>query len=154
MQYDELKEHIKQAMKAHDKVRLSILRQVHGEIKNIEVNERRDITEQDVDDMTKRVIKQTKETLEGSIKAGNNQERTDMLTAQVKMLEELLPQQLAGEQLSALIDAVLSETGATTKKEMGRAWVSSPSAPAATSTRPLPRRSCKASLPNEAPVSE
>ena len=34
MQYDELKEHIKQAMKAHDKVRLSILRQVHGEIKN------------------------------------------------------------------------------------------------------------------------
>ena len=95
MQYDELKEHIKQAMKAHDKVRLSILRQVHGEIKNIE-------------------------TLEGSIKAGNNQERTDTLTAQVKMLEELLPQQLAGEQLSALIDAVLSETGATTKKEMGR----------------------------------
>ena len=97
MQYDELKEHIKQAMKAHDKVRLSILRQVHGEVKDIEVNERREITEQDVDDMTKRVIKQTKETLEGSIKAGNNQERTDMLT-----------------------DVVLSETGATTKKEMGR----------------------------------
>ena len=110
MQYDELKEHIKQALKAHDKVRLSILRQVHGEVKDIEVNERREITEQDVDDMTKRVIKQTKETLEGSIKAGNNQERTDML----------LPQQLAGEQLSALIDTVLSETGATTKKEMGR----------------------------------
>ena len=120
MQYDELKEHIKQAMKAHDKVRLSILRQVHGEIKNIEVNARREITEQDVDDMTKRVIKQTKETLEGSIKAGNDQERTDTLSAQVKMLEELLPQQLAGEQLSALIDTVLSETGATTKKEMGR----------------------------------
>ena len=120
MQYDELKEHIKQAMKAHDKVRLSILRQVHGEFKDIEVNERREITEQDVDDMTKRVIKQTKETLEGSIKAGNDQERTDTLTAQVKMLEELLPQQLAGEQLSALIDVVLSETGATTKKEMGR----------------------------------
>ena len=120
MQYDELKEHIKQAMKAHDKGRLSILRQVHGEIKNIEVNERREITEQDVDDMTKRVIKQTKETLEGSIKAGNDQARTDTLSAQVKMLEGLLPQQLAGEQLSALIDTVLSETGATTKKEMGR----------------------------------
>lgn len=120
MQYDELKEHIKQAMKAHDKVRLSILRQVHGEIKNIEVNERREITEQDVNDMTKRVIKQTKETLEGSIKAGNNQERTDTLAAQVQMLEELLPQQLSGEQLSALIDTVLAETGATTKKEMGR----------------------------------
>ena len=38
MKYDELKDEIKAAMKAKDKPRLSILRQVHGEIKNIEVN--------------------------------------------------------------------------------------------------------------------
>ena len=120
MQYDELKEHIKQAMKAHDKVRLSILRQVHGEIKNIEVNERRDITEQDVDDMTKRVIKQTKETLEGSIKAGNNQERTDTLTEQVEILESLLPEQLSGDALVALIEQTIAELGASSKKDMGR----------------------------------
>ncbi len=120
MQYDELKEAIKQAMKAKDKPRLSILRQVHGEIKNIEVNERRDITEQDVNDMLKRVIKQTKETLEGSIKAANNQERTDTLTEQVSILEGLLPKQISGEELSQLIDTVLAEIGATTKKEMGR----------------------------------
>ena len=120
MQYDELKEAIKQAMKAKDKPRLSILRQVHGEIKNIEVNERRDITEQDVNDMLKRVIKQTKETLEGSIKAANNQERTDTLTEQVSILEGLLPKQISGEELSQLINTVLAEIGATTKKEMGR----------------------------------
>ena len=80
MKYDELKDEIKAAMKAKDKVRLSILRQVHGEIKNIEVNERRDIEDADVDAMLKRLIKQTRETLDGSIKAGNDQERTDMLT--------------------------------------------------------------------------
>ena len=120
MQYDELKEHIKQALKAHDKVRLSILRQVHGEVKDIEVNERREITEQDVDDMTKRVIKQTKETLEGSIKAGNNQERTDLLAAQVEILESYLPKQVSGDELIALIEKTLTETGATSKKEMGK----------------------------------
>lgn len=120
MRYDELKSLIKDAMKAHDKVRLSILRQVHGELKNIEVDERREVTKADVDAMLKRVIKQTKETLEGSIKAGNNQERTDMLAAQVEILEGLLPKQVSGDELMALIDAVLSETGASTKKEMGR----------------------------------
>ena len=120
MEYQQLQDEIKAAMKARDNHRRDILRQVHTELKGIEVNERREVTEADVDAMLKRVIKQTKETLDGSIKADNNQERTDTLTAQVKMLEELLPQQLAGEQLSALIDAVLSETGATTKKEMGR----------------------------------
>ena len=104
--------------------------------------------------MTKRVIKQTKETLEGSIKAGNNQERTDMLTAQVKMLGRAAAQQLAGEQLSALIDAVLSEIGATTKKEMGRVMGELTKRTGGTSTRPLPQRSCRASWPSEVPVSE
>lgn len=120
MNYQELRDEIKTAMKAKDKVRLAILRQVLGEIKNIEVNERREITDADVDAMLKRIIKQTKETLDGSIKAGNDQERTDTLAEQVKILEEYLPKQVSGEELSALIGEVLAETGATTKKEMGR----------------------------------
>ncbi|MFR1640196.1 MAG: GatB/YqeY domain-containing protein [Eggerthellaceae bacterium] len=107
-------------MKAKDKVRLSILRQVHGEIKNIEVNERRAIEDADVDAMLKRLIKQTKETLDGSIKANNDQERTDTLTEQVSILESYLPKQVSGDELSALIDEVLDETGASTKKDMGR----------------------------------
>ena len=120
MKYDELKDEIKAAMKAKDKVRLSIFRQVHGEIKNIEVNERRDIEDADVDAMLKRLIKQTRETLDGSIKAGNDQERTDMLTEQVTILESYLPKQVEGAELTALIDEVLAETGASTKKDMGR----------------------------------
>ena len=120
MKYDELKDEIKAAMKAKDKVRLSILRQVHGEIKNIEVNERRDIEDADVDAMLKRLIKQTRETLDGSIKAGNDQERTDMLTEQVTILESYLPKQVEGAELTALIDEVLDKTGASTKKDMGR----------------------------------
>ncbi|MEE0166334.1 MAG: GatB/YqeY domain-containing protein [Eggerthellaceae bacterium] len=108
------------AMKAHDNNRRDILRQVHTELKAIEVNERRNITEADVDAMLKRVIKQTKETLDGSIKAGNNQERTDTLTEQVAILEGYLPEQVEGEALMALIDEVVAETGATTKKDMGR----------------------------------
>lgn len=115
-----LQDEIKSAMKAHDNNRRDILRQVHTELKAIEVNERRDITEADVDAMLKRVIKQTKETLDGSIKAGNNQERTDTLTEQVAILEGYLPEQIEGEALMALIDEAVAETGATTKKDMGR----------------------------------
>ena len=120
MNYQELLDEIKAAMKAKDKDRLSILRQVHGEIKNIEVNERREITDVDVDTMLKRIIKQTKETLDGSIKAGNDQERTERLAHQVEILEGYLPKQVSGEELQALIDVVLSETGVSTKKDMGR----------------------------------
>lgn len=120
MKYEELKEEIKNAMKAHDKVRLSILRQVHGEIKNIEVNERRKITDADVDAMLKRLIKQTGETLEGSIKAGNNEERTETLRAQVAILEEYLPKQISGDELIALVEKTIAEVGAETKRDMGK----------------------------------
>ena len=120
MNYAELQDAIKQALKAHDKPRLLILRQVHGEVKNIEVNERREITEQDVNDMLKRVIKQTKETLEGSIKAGNNQERTDLLTEQVAILESCLPKQVSGDELIALVEETIAEIGAETKRDMGK----------------------------------
>ena len=84
------------------------------------MNERREVTEADVDAMLKRTIKQTKETLDGSIKAGNNQERTDTLTEQVAILEEYLPRQVEGNELAALIEVVLADTGASTKKDMGR----------------------------------
>ena len=120
MEYQQLQDEIKAAMKARDNHRRDILRQVHTELKGIEVNERREVTEADVDAMLKRVIKQTKETLDGSIKAGNDQERTDTLTAQVAILESYLPKQVSGDELAALIDEVLTETGASSKKDMGR----------------------------------
>ena len=120
MTNEELHEQMVAAMKAKDKVRLSIVRQVMGEVKNLEVNERRDATEEDVNAMIKRLIKQTNETLEMSIKAANNQERTDTLTEQVSILESLLPAQLSGDALVALIEPTIAELGATTKKDMGR----------------------------------
>ena len=109
MTNEELQKEMIAAMKAKDKVRLSIIRQVKAEVKNIEVNERRDVTEEDVNSMIKRLIKQTSETLEMSIKAGTDQERTDNLTEQV-----------SGEELEALIEQVIAELGATSKKQMGQ----------------------------------
>ena len=119
MQYTELDEEIKNAMRAKDALRRDILRMVKTEIKSIEVNERREITEADVDAMLKRVIKQSKETLE-DYKKGTNQERVDKLSAQITILEEYLPQQLSGDALIALIDEKIAELGASSKKDMGK----------------------------------
>lgn len=120
MTNEELREQMVAAMKAKEKTRLSIIRQVMAEVKNIEVNERRDATEEDVNGMIKRLIKQTTETLEMSRQAGNNQERTDTLAEQVEILESLLPEQVSGDALAALVDQVIAEVGATSRKDMGR----------------------------------
>lgn len=120
MQKVELEELIKDAMRARDKVKLSILRQVKEELKKIEVDERRDVTEQDVDAALKKLLKITNETLDGSIKAGTNQERTDNLKKQVEILESIMPKQVEGAELEALIATVLEEGGYSTKRDMGK----------------------------------
>ena len=120
MQKSEILELIKDAMRAKDKPRLSILRQVNEEFKKIEVDERREVTEADVTACVKKLIKMTSKTLEYSRKAGTDPERTAMLETQVKVLEELLPAQLSGDALAALIDEICAAGGYTSKKEMGK----------------------------------
>lgn len=120
MQKAEVLELIKDAMRAKDKARLSILRQVNEEFKKIEIDQRREVTEADVTACVKKLIKMTSETLEFSRKAGTDPDRTEMLAGQVKALEDLLPAQLSGAELEALIDQILAEGGYTSKKDMGK----------------------------------
>lgn len=121
MTYEELHAEMVAAMKAKDKVRLGVTRLVLGELKNAASRGgAHDITAEEVVSQIKRTLKQTNETLEMSERAGNNPERTENLREQVAVLEGLLPQQVSGEELSALIEKTIAELGAASKKDMGR----------------------------------
>lgn len=121
MTYEELHAQMVAAMKAKDKVRLGVTRLVLGELKNTATRgAAHDITEEEVTAQIKRTLKQTNETLEMSIKAANNEERTENLREQVAVLESLLPAQVEGDELVALIEQVIAEVGAESKKDMGR----------------------------------
>jgi len=120
MNVKELREQMTDALKAHDQVRLNIVRQVLGEVQNLKVEEKREPNDADVTAMIKRTIKQTNETLESSIKANNNQQRTDDLARQVKILQDMLPEQLTGDALNDLVQRTIADLGATSKKDMGK----------------------------------
>ncbi len=122
MKKEELLEQIKAAMKAHDKVRLSILRQVNQAVKQIEVDERRDVTEADMTAVVKKLQKVTVEELDGLRKAGAeaHADRIAELETQAQVLEGLLPAQLEGAALEAKADELIAELGATSKRDMGK----------------------------------
>ena len=121
MDYAELKEEMKNAMKAKDKDRLAIIRQVKGDVDATVKDEGRDeVTEQDVTASLKRTLKQARETHEASVKAGTDEERTQRLAAQIEILEGMLPAQLGGEQLEALVAQTIEQTGATSLRDMGK----------------------------------
>ena len=121
MTYEELHAEMVAAMKAKDKVRLGVTRLVLGELKNAASRGgAHEISEEEPTAQIKRTLKQTNETLEMSEKAGNNPERTENLREQVAVLESLLPKQVSGDELVSLVEQVITELGATSKKDMGR----------------------------------
>ena len=120
MDGESLLSEIKNAMRAHDKQRVSVLRLVKSEIDALEKESRRDAAEAEVVSALKKVLKQTAETLEGSIKAGTDEARTASLREKVGILEGYLPAQVTGEELAAIVDRILAEEGVSDKREMGR----------------------------------
>lgn len=116
-----LNDEITKALKAHDKPRLSILRLVKCEIDTKEKAEKRELVDEEVVAALKKVLKQTGETLEGSIRAGTNEARTALLREQVDILSGYLPQQVSGDALIALVERVLAENRIAEKRDMGRA---------------------------------
>lgn len=121
MTYEELHAEMVAAMKAKDKVRLGVTRLVLGELKNAASRGgAHEISEEETTAQINRTLKQTNETLEMSEKAGNNPERTENLREQVAVLESLLPKQVSGDELVSLVEQVIAELGATSKKDMGR----------------------------------
>ena len=122
MKKEELLEQIKLAMKARDKVRVSILRQVNQAVKQVEVDERRDATEADLTKAVKKLQKVTAEELDGLRKAGaeSHAERIQELSTQADVLSQLLPRQLEGADLEQLADSLIAQLGATSKRDMGK----------------------------------
>ncbi|MCH3942631.1 MAG: GatB/YqeY domain-containing protein [Atopobiaceae bacterium] len=122
MEKAELLDQIKKAMKAQDKTRLSILRQVNQAVKQVEVDERRDATEADLTAAIKKLQKVMDEELDGLRKVGAeaHAERIGELSSQAEVLHDLLPAQLSGAELEDQADEVITRLGAETKRDMGK----------------------------------
>ncbi len=122
MDKKELLNDIKTAMKEQDKPKLSILRQVNQAIKQIEVDEKREVGEADIVAIIKKLQKITTEEIDSIEKSQSqgHQERLESLKRQVQILKSLLPEQLNGEKLEELCQKGIDEVGATTRRDTGK----------------------------------
>ncbi len=115
----QISEATKTAMKARDKARVSVLRMVNAEFKRIEVDERRELSDDDVIAVLTRMQKQRLDSHTQFVDAG----RDDLATQEayeLELIREFLPEPLSAEELSALIDEAISSTGASAMGDMGK----------------------------------
>ncbi len=109
----------KDALKSGAKDKVSTLRMLNAALKNKQIDKRRPLTEEEVLETTRTLIKQRRDSIEQFTK-GNRQDLVDKETAEIAVLEVYLPKQLAREELEVMVRDAISQTGAQGAKDMGK----------------------------------
>ena len=119
--FDKINEDIKAAMKARDKVRLGTLRNIKKVFLEAKTAPGSDgeLSDDAALKIIQKLAKQGKETAE-TYTSNNRQDLADEELAQVKVLEEYLPKQLTESEIEAIVKEIISETNASSMKEMGK----------------------------------
>ena len=119
--FEQVSKDIREAMKAHDKVRLETLRNIKKFF--IEAKTAPGANDTLEDDAAMKILqklaKQGEESAEVYQKAGRIELANEEL-AQVNVIKEYLPQPLTEEEVRAQISDIIAQTGASTMKDMGK----------------------------------
>ena len=116
---DRLESDIKDAMRAKERERLTVLRMIKSAIKDREIATRADVDDEEITRILMSYAKKRHEALEGALKA----EREDLAEkerAELAIVQVYLPAALSDDELASLVDAVIAETDAGSMKDMGR----------------------------------
>lgn len=113
-----IQDDMKAAMRAQDKARLAAIRLLLAAIKQKEVDERIELCDADVLAVIDKMIKQRRESMAQFENAG----RTDLVDKEAQelgVLQSYLPAALSGAELDSIISTVITESGASSVKDMG-----------------------------------
>ena len=111
------------AMKAGDKASRNAISLIQSAIKNRDIEARTGKAPDDDDalvvEVLQKMVKQRRESID-MYKKGGREELAEAEAAEVAVIEEFLPRQMSDDEIGALIDGLVAETGAGSVKDMGR----------------------------------
>jgi len=116
---EKLSETIKTAMKAGEKDRLSYARNFHAAIRKKEIDDRIDLDDSGVQKIASTLAKQRQDSIE-QFKSGGREDLVQKEEAELAFLLSFLPAQLSDAELLKEIEDAISQTGATTAKDIGK----------------------------------
>jgi len=110
---------MKDAMRAKDKPRLGTIRLALADIKRIEVDERIDPDDTRITSILDKMVKQRRDSIQ-QFEAGGRSDLVAQEQLEIAVIQEFLPQALSEEELQAIIESALAESGATSMQDMGK----------------------------------
>ncbi|MFC4259069.1 GatB/YqeY domain-containing protein [Marinobacter lacisalsi] len=116
---EQLSNAVKEAMRNKDKLRLTTLRMAQAAVKQIEIDERRELDDDEVLKVLDKMLKQRRDAAAQYDDAGR-EELGDKERAEMVIIEEFMPAALTEDDLDALIRVTISSTDAQGMQDMGR----------------------------------
>lgn len=114
-----IKDAMKDAMRAKEKERLGVIRMIMSEFKRIEVDERIELDDPRVLAILDKMSKQRRDS-ETQYRDADRPELADIEAFELTVIADFLPTALTDDEISALIDAAVAETGAAGMQDMGK----------------------------------
>ena len=115
----QLNDSMKDAMKSGDEVRKRTVRMALAAVKQAEVDKRIELDDAAVMALLQKEVKNRREALEEAKKA-NRADLIEANEAEINILQSFLPQAMPAEELRALVQAAIEETGAASPADMGK----------------------------------
>lgn len=115
----QLNDSLKDAMKSGDEVRKRTVRMALAAVKQAEVDKRSELDDAAVMNLIQKEVKNRREALEEARKA-NRADLVEANEAEIDVLQAFLPKAMPAEELRALVQAAIAETGAASPADMGK----------------------------------
>lgn len=112
-------EDLKRAMKASESTKVSVLRMLKSALKNRQIEEGRELTDDEIIKVVSTLVKRGRDSLEQFSKAG----RADLAKKEedeIAVLQSYMPEQLGSEELDRIIVESIRESSAKTAQDMGK----------------------------------
>jgi len=116
---DQIKSDVKDAMRAKETAKRDTLRNIQAGIKQIEVDERRDVSDADVESILMKYAKQREDAMVQFKDAGRN-DLVEKEEAELRLVKTYLPEPMTDAELETIIKEIIASTGAESMKDMGK----------------------------------
>ena len=116
---DKLMADLKDAMKSHNKLRKDVITLIRSAIKQREVDERIELTDEDILTIISKQLKEKKSSIE-DFKKGNREDLVKQTEDEMEILLEYLPKQLSQEDLKEIVKDAIDKENISSMKDIGK----------------------------------
>jgi uncharacterized protein YqeY len=116
---ERLQKDMVKAMKSRNDVKVGVIRLVRGMIRKLEIDQKKDLTDDDIIGVLSNAAKQRREAIKAYTEGG----RDDLVKeeeAELAVIETYLPEALSTDELEKIITGIIAETGAAMMKDIGK----------------------------------